>query len=150
VTISPPKFKNKYRITTSRLKEWDFPAKGWCFNTICTGARNPFFGEIEEGDVRRSTLGKIAQQCWIEIPNHFPQASSGEFVVMPKPMHGIIVIHLPEIGEGRVETQHAASLRDERGDHSLVPRDRLGSNAITTSSSGVIKKERASREKVMR
>jgi hypothetical protein len=37
-------------------------------------------------------------------------------------------------GSSTVETQHAASLL---GDHSLVPRDRFESNAITTSSSGV-------------
>ncbi len=41
------------------------------------------------------------------------------------------------IGSSIVETQHAASQRNELGDHSLVSRDTLGSNAITTSSSGV-------------
>jgi hypothetical protein len=29
-------------------------------------------------------------------------------------------------GSSTVETQRAASLRDERGDHSLVPQDRVG------------------------
>ena len=69
---------------------------------------------------------------------------------MPNHVHGIILIDATEIRAGTVETQHAASLRNELGDHSLVPRDSLWSNAITTSSSGVIKKERASREQVMR
>ncbi len=136
VTISPPKYKNKYRIASSRLKGWDYTAVGWYFITICNRARIPFFGEIEDGDVRRSPLGKIALQCWIEIPNHFSQASLDEFIIMPNHVHGIIVIDVPEIREGTVETQHAASLPNELGDHSLVPRDRLGSNAITTSSSG--------------
>jgi REP element-mobilizing transposase RayT len=114
VTISPPKYKKKYRIASSRLKDWDYTAVGWYFITICTSARIPFFGEIEDGDVHRSPLSNIALQCWIEIPNHFSQASLDEFIIMPNHVHGIIVIHLPEIREGTVETQHAASLRNEQ------------------------------------
>jgi putative transposase len=114
VTNSPPKFKQKYRIASSRLKDWDYTAVGWYFITICTGDRIPFFGEIEEGYVRRSPLGKIALQCWIEIPNHFSQASLDEFIIMPNHVHGIIVINPPEIRAGTVETQHAASLRNEQ------------------------------------
>jgi putative transposase len=114
VILSPPKFKKKYRITSSRLKDWDYTAVGWYYVTICTGARIPFFGEIEEGDVRLSPLGKIALQCWLEIPSHFSQASVDVFVIMPNHVHGIIAIHSPEIRAGTVETQHAASLRNEQ------------------------------------
>ena len=100
--LSPPKYKNKYRIASSRLKEWDYSAVGWYFITICTGARIPFFGDIEDGDVRRSPLGEITLRCWLEIPNHFSQVSVDEFVVMPNHVHGIIVINPPEIRAGAV------------------------------------------------
>jgi putative transposase len=93
------------------MKDWDYTAVGWYFITICTGARIPFFGEIEEGDMHRSTLGEIALRCWLEIPNHFSQASLDEFIIMPNHLHGIIVINTPDIREGSVETQHAASLQ---------------------------------------
>jgi len=113
VTISPLKYKQKYRIASTRMKDWDYTAVGWYFITICTGARIPFLGEIEEGEMHRSTLGEIAIHCWLEIPSHFPQASLDEFIIMPNHVHGIIEINAPEIREGTVETQHAASLRNE-------------------------------------
>jgi REP element-mobilizing transposase RayT len=34
--------------------------------------------------------GKIAQQCWLEIPQHFPHAELHEYVVMPNHIHGIV------------------------------------------------------------
>ena len=77
--------------------EWDYAALGWYFITIWTNARIPFFGEIEDGDVRRSPLGNIALQCWIEIPHHFSEASLDAFVIMPNRV-------------ATVEMQHAASL----------------------------------------
>jgi putative transposase len=113
VILSSIKYKNKYRIATSRLKDWDYSAVGWYFITICTGARIPFFGDIEDGDVHRSPLGEITLRYWLEIPNHFSQVSVDEFVVMPNHVHGIIVIDAPEIRAGAVETQHAASLHNE-------------------------------------
>jgi REP element-mobilizing transposase RayT len=35
-------------------------------------------------------LGKIVQECWVQIPAHFPTATLQEFVVMPNHLHGII------------------------------------------------------------
>ena len=39
-----------------------------------------------------SKIGKIAEKCWIDIPNHFSLAGSCEFVVMPNHIHGVVVI----------------------------------------------------------
>ena len=97
------KFNNQYRISTTRMNGWDYSASGWYFVTICTRARNRYFGVIQEGDMHRSALGEIAHRNWLEIPNHFPLVSLEEFVIMPDHVHGIIVIN-------PVETQHAASL----------------------------------------
>jgi hypothetical protein len=92
------------------LKDWDYTAVGWYSITICTGAWNPFFRKIEDGDVRRSHLGKVALRCRFKIPSHFSQDSFDAFIIMPNPMHRIIVINAAEIRAGMVETQHAASL----------------------------------------
>ncbi len=108
------KFKNQYRIASIRLKGWDYSTTGWYFVTICAGVRLHFFGEVHEGEMLRSTLGEIAYQYWLEIPNHFHQVSLDEFIVMPDHIHGIIVINTPEMNNVKmnfVETQHAASLR---------------------------------------
>jgi len=72
-----------------------------------------------------SDLGKTAENCWREIPRHFPFVKLDEFVIMPNHIHGIIIIEKPMIcnmsgkfGESNesmgfpvsVETQNFASL----------------------------------------
>ena len=37
-------------------------------------------------------LGKIADECWRAIPEHFPFVELGAYVIMPNHVHGIIVI----------------------------------------------------------
>lgn len=37
--------------------------------------------------------GKIAHECWLEIPNHFPNAVLHEHIVMPNHVHGIIELN---------------------------------------------------------
>ncbi len=39
--------------------------------------------------------GKVADDCWQDIPNHFPNAVLHEHVVMPNHIHGIIEIQYP-------------------------------------------------------
>ena len=34
--------------------------------------------------------GKIANDCWLQIPNHFPNAILHEYIIMPNHIHGII------------------------------------------------------------
>jgi REP element-mobilizing transposase RayT len=98
------KFKNKYRIASARLREFDYSTDGYYFVTICTKNHRHFFGEIADGEMRLSEMGKIAQKCWAEIPEHFPFVKLDEFVVMPNHIHGIIIIdHSP------VETHNYAS-----------------------------------------
>jgi hypothetical protein len=72
------KYKNKYRIDTARLKNWDYGSHGFYFVTICTKNKECYFGEIEHVETQKfvslhaTEIGKIAQQNWLEIPNHFP------------------------------------------------------------------------------
>jgi hypothetical protein len=46
--------------------------------------------------VQLSEIGSIVYQNWENIPIHFPFVESGEFVVMPNHMHGIVVIDRPD------------------------------------------------------
>jgi len=55
-----------------------------------------------------SEIGKIADQYWNEIPDHFPFVELGEFVVMPNHIHGIIVINKPDDGRNH-ETNNMES-----------------------------------------
>ena len=38
-------------------------------------------------------MGQIAEEHWRLIPEHFPHAELGAYVVMPNHVHGIIIIH---------------------------------------------------------
>lgn len=101
------KFRSKYRIESARLKNWDYSSNGMYFITICTGNREHFFGEIVNDEMFLNDVGKIANQCWSEIPEHFQNVELGEFVIMPNHVHGIIIIDKPG---AIVETLHATSL----------------------------------------
>ncbi len=48
------------------------------------------FGEVIDKKMVLSTPGKIAHACWLEIPDHFPNAVLHEFIIMPNHVHGII------------------------------------------------------------
>ena len=42
----PEKYKNKYRIPSARLQNWDYGWNGAYFITICTHNREHYFGKI--------------------------------------------------------------------------------------------------------
>jgi REP element-mobilizing transposase RayT len=43
-----------------------------------------------------SEIGEKVNDCWQEIPNHFPQIVLHEYVIMPNHVHGIIEINNPQ------------------------------------------------------
>jgi len=44
----PDKFKNKYRIPSARLQNWDYGWNAAYFITICTKNRKHYFGNVVE------------------------------------------------------------------------------------------------------
>lgn len=104
-------FKNKYRIESARLKEWDYRNVGYYFVTICTSNRRHYFGQILDGEMHLSALGEIATCYWQEIPQHHAHVELDEFVVMPDHVHGIVVIREKIVETFHVKTFHGTSLR---------------------------------------
>jgi len=98
------KFKGKYRIPSARWAVWDYSSNAAYFITICVANRAHDFGEIVDGEMNLSPLGQSAQDCWDEIPMHFPFVELGAFVVMPNHVHGVVII------KKHIETQYVASL----------------------------------------
>ena len=45
--------------------------------------------------IQLTTIGKIANQNWMDIPKHFPFVVLDEFVVMPNHIHGILRFEKP-------------------------------------------------------
>jgi len=106
-------YKNKYRIQSTRFRDWDYSNPGLYFVTIVTKNRVCYFGNVENGDMHLNELGKIAHQCFEKIPEHFPFVTLDVFVIMPNHVQGIIIINDPvKTKNGSpfvVETQYLAS-----------------------------------------
>jgi len=73
-----------------RLPGYDYASAGWYFVTICCHKRQNLFGEIRQGEMALNAAGEMVEECWFNIPKHFPNTVLHEFVVMPNHVHGII------------------------------------------------------------
>jgi len=60
--------------------------------TVCTHGRECTLGDIVDGKMALSPMGKIVEACWREIPGHFPQVRTRAFQLMPNHAHGILEI----------------------------------------------------------
>jgi len=65
------KYQNKYLIESACPSYWDYGSNAYYFVTICTGNRKHYFGKIQENKIQLSSIGEIANTCWLEIPIHF-------------------------------------------------------------------------------
>lgn len=87
---------NLHHRRSIRLKGYDYSKSALYFITICSYKRECFFGEIlktgKEQIMSLSQSGFVVQNCWLEIPLHYPEVVLHEFVVMPNHIHGIIEI----------------------------------------------------------
>nr|WP_320021607.1 transposase [uncultured Draconibacterium sp.] len=123
----PDKFRNKYRISSARLQNWDYGRHAAYFVTICTQGREHYFGNIMDGEMQLSAIGKIAQTEWLKTFDLRPDMNltMGEYIIMPNHFHAIIIIGENQFntdedgggnengdggGDGHVETQCIASL----------------------------------------
>ena len=86
------RFRQKYRIETTRLKGYNYSKPGNYFITVCSKNREPIFGELKNGRINLSMAGKIVSECWFDLPNHYPNIILDEFIIMPNHIHGIIRI----------------------------------------------------------
>lgn len=84
---------NQYRSASARAPWWDYGRNGIYFVTICTHNKAPFFGTIQQGKLQLSPLGKLAKDCWQQIPQHTLEGVRlSAFIVMPNHIHGIIIL----------------------------------------------------------
>lgn len=112
-------YQNKYRIEPARLKDWDYSTPWWYYVTINTKNHKEYFGEVLNNNMVLNVLGKIVENCWLDIPKHYPNVELDNYVVMPNHIHGIIILN-----ESSVETCHGKSLLHGKSLHhgkSLLP-----------------------------
>ena len=87
-------FKNRYVIGSKRYRGFDYSSPGKYFVTICTKNRKPYFGDLKNGEMVLSDLGKFLQNEWLKTPDIRPDMNIilDEFIIMPDHFHSIIII----------------------------------------------------------
>ena len=107
-------FKNKYRIESLRLPDFDYSQTGYYFITICTNKRQMFFGDIINDKMRPTKIGKIVKNFWFEIPNKFQFAEIDEFILMPNHIHGIIFLNRIPSAKSNINTNKKGGFVGEK------------------------------------
>lgn len=93
----------KHHRKSIRLKDYNYSSDGAYFITLVTKNREAFFGEIINGEMILSEIGKIAFNNWSEIDKHFNNVVLDEFVIMPNHVHGVIFLDSHYVNSGDVE-----------------------------------------------
>ena len=68
---------------------------GRYFVTFCTKNHDLYFGDVVDGRMELSEIGKYALQCIEKIPEINDNVAVPEFVVMPNHVHMIVIIDNP-------------------------------------------------------
>jgi len=97
-----------------RLKEFDYSKAGAYFVTICTKDRECLFGEIIDEKVRLTQDGRIADEGWRNIPEHYPHVVLDDYVIMPNHVHGVIFISDDDVGVQNFEPLPVDGLRKNK------------------------------------
>ncbi len=114
----PDKFKNKYRIESTRLRNWDYGWNAAYYVTICTKDRICFFGKVMNNEMILNDIGLIAHECWTQIPDHFPFVKLGNHIIMPDHVHGIVVIDKHDDGRSTQSAPTPSSPKNKFGPQS--------------------------------
>ncbi|MCK5241007.1 transposase [bacterium] len=81
----------------NRLPGYDYSSTGMYYVTICVYDNSSWFGDIKNGTIHLNDFGRIIQNQWFWLANHFYYVSLDAYVIMPDHIHGILEI----VGNGR-------------------------------------------------
>ena len=106
VTFDP----DQHHRRSVRLRGYDYSQPGTYFLTVCTHDRECLFGDVLDGEITFNEAGRIIDECWHDLPDHYPYVALDAFVVMPNHVHGLVVLQ-DTVGAG-LKPAHAR--REER------------------------------------
>ncbi|MGV8814987.1 MAG: transposase [Gelidibacter sp.] len=100
--LNMDKYKNKYRIASTRLQTWDYGSNASYFVTINTKNRLHYFGNVCDAKMELSEIGRITETEWLKTFEMRPDMNllMADFVVMPNHFHAIIIIGANEYNMG--------------------------------------------------
>lgn len=123
-------YQDKYRIESSRYKNWDYSNDGLYFVTICTQNKLSLFGKIDNGQIILSEIGKCADKCWKEITSHFHFVTLDEYIIIRGKMKIKDFVFASKVSE-------ACSLLRELGDSAYIIAGGTSTFFISSQSSKV-------------
>ena len=87
------RFRDKYRITSTRIPWFDYGSNAAYYITICTKGRKPYLGNVENDKMILSEIGDIVREEWHKTPSIRPELNlyMNDLVIMPNHIHGIII-----------------------------------------------------------
>ncbi|MFC1598969.1 transposase [Patescibacteria group bacterium] len=113
--MSDEYFKNKFRISSNRLKYWDYSCSGLYYITICTYKQECCFSKIKDDQIYLSEVGKIVYEEWLNTPKLRPNVFLDDFIIMPNHFHGIIGIKKEDndfVRNRRDTARHVSTIRE--------------------------------------
>lgn len=78
-----------------RMEGRDYSRPGWYFVTLGADYHRHFFGAVEGGEMCPNSLGRLVEQCWEAIPQHYNHIELGARQIMPNHFHGLARIVRP-------------------------------------------------------
>ncbi len=106
---------SRRRRRSIRLPGYDYSRAGAYFVTICTRGRECLFGDVVDDRMCLTDAGRIVQETWERLPEHYPHVELDSFVVMPNHVHGIIVIRGVGAGFKPAPTTPGATTNNDAG-----------------------------------
>lgn len=77
-----------YQRKSPRIQGYDYSTENYYFITICANKKSKVFGEPQKLNI----YGKIAEEGFLKISEHFENVYIDKFVIMPNHVHAIVVV----------------------------------------------------------
>ena len=94
------KFRNKYRIQSNRMPDWNYSKNGSYFITLVTQNRECNMGSIikmrDKVLVKLSSYGSIIKTEWLRSFEIRQELFLDEYRIMPNHIHAIIILNMNE------------------------------------------------------
>lgn len=75
------------------MRGYDYAQDGFYFVTICVKNQIECFGSVSDSRMNLNEFGKIVENCWHDLINHYWNCRLDEFIIMPNHVHGIVEIN---------------------------------------------------------
>ena len=113
-------FKNKFRIDSSRLKNWDYSIPWWYYVTICTKNMGFWFENVKHNKMILNVAGKIVNEEWRRSKTIRENVDLDYCVIMPNHIHGIIILDSVETTRWVVSKNKGEQIINDETSHRLV------------------------------